>query len=292
MGAYQDVLGDLHNLFGEAHEVLVTVDEQGKAHIEDVLPGESCERVLEYMNYDRTEILDSIGKQLRRVAGRAAQEGRDRRRSTGSSRRSSRSTRTWSAERRGSGAQDLRWAAVGLLAAAPARSRRSRPVPAASLARRRLRIAALRRCSDADGQWRGLTIDLWKEIAAETLTYQLPPRRGDARRHPRRHRATAASTRRRPRSPPRSIGSSCSTSATPTPSTGIGIAISRPRDEDRWLGVVEALSTPSALRLYAGIVALVFLAGAALWLCERRRNPQFAGGALAGPRLRDSGGPA
>ena len=76
MGAYQDVLGDLHNLFGEAHEVLVTVDEQGKAHIEDVLPGESCERVLEYMNYDRTEILDSIGKQLRRVAGRRSRRTR------------------------------------------------------------------------------------------------------------------------------------------------------------------------------------------------------------------------
>ncbi len=70
MGAYQDVLGDLHNLFGEAHEVLVTVDDEGKSHIEDVLPGESCERVLEYMNYDKTEILDSIGKQLRRVANR------------------------------------------------------------------------------------------------------------------------------------------------------------------------------------------------------------------------------
>ena len=70
MGAYQDVLGDLHNLFGEAHEVLVTVDEQGRPKIEDVLPGESCERVLEYMNYDRTEILDSIDKQLRRAAGR------------------------------------------------------------------------------------------------------------------------------------------------------------------------------------------------------------------------------
>jgi len=70
MGAYQDVLGDLHNLFGEANEVLVTVDEEGRAHIADVLPGESCERVLEYMNYDRTEILDSIEKQLRRAAGR------------------------------------------------------------------------------------------------------------------------------------------------------------------------------------------------------------------------------
>jgi arginine decarboxylase len=70
MGAYQDVLGDLHNLFGEAHEVLVTVDDEGRPHIDDVLPGEPCERVLEYMNYDKTEILDSIGRQLRRVANR------------------------------------------------------------------------------------------------------------------------------------------------------------------------------------------------------------------------------
>jgi arginine decarboxylase len=70
MGAYQDVLGDLHNLFGEANEVLVTVDEEGRPHVADVLPGESCQRVLEYMNYDRTEILDSIDRQIRRVTGR------------------------------------------------------------------------------------------------------------------------------------------------------------------------------------------------------------------------------
>jgi arginine decarboxylase len=70
MGAYQDVLGDLHNLFGEAHEVLVTLDEEGQARIDDVLPGESCERVLEYMNWHKKEMLESISRQLRRVAGR------------------------------------------------------------------------------------------------------------------------------------------------------------------------------------------------------------------------------
>jgi arginine decarboxylase len=69
MGAYQDVLGDLHNLFGEAHEVLVRVDDEGRSQIEDVLPGETCERVLEYMNYDRTHLLDSINEQLVRVSG-------------------------------------------------------------------------------------------------------------------------------------------------------------------------------------------------------------------------------
>jgi arginine decarboxylase len=74
MGAYQDVLGDLHNLFGEAHEVLVSVDEEGRPHVTDVLPGESCERVLEYMNYDRAEILDSLDRQIRRVPGRLPPE--------------------------------------------------------------------------------------------------------------------------------------------------------------------------------------------------------------------------
>jgi arginine decarboxylase len=68
VGAYQDVLGDLHNLFGEAHEVLAVVDESNRTRIQDVLPGENCERVLEYMNYDRQEILDGIWRQLRRAA--------------------------------------------------------------------------------------------------------------------------------------------------------------------------------------------------------------------------------
>jgi arginine decarboxylase len=69
MGAYQDVLGDLHNLFGEAHEVLVRVDSEGRSEIEDVLPGETCERVLEYMNYDRTHLLDAVREQLVRASG-------------------------------------------------------------------------------------------------------------------------------------------------------------------------------------------------------------------------------
>ena len=71
VGAYQDVLGDLHNRFGEVHEVLASVDEDGRTRIQDVLPGESCERVLSYMNYDKDELLDGIWRQLRD----GAQEG-------------------------------------------------------------------------------------------------------------------------------------------------------------------------------------------------------------------------
>jgi len=75
MGAYQDVLGDLHNLFGEAHEVLVRVDEEGRSEIQDILPGETCERVLEYMNYDRTHLLDAINEQLIRASGSGMKKG-------------------------------------------------------------------------------------------------------------------------------------------------------------------------------------------------------------------------
>jgi arginine decarboxylase len=70
VGAYQDVLGDLHNLFGEAHEVLVAVDEENRTRILDLLPGETCERVLSYMNYERAEILEGVWKQLRKAVDR------------------------------------------------------------------------------------------------------------------------------------------------------------------------------------------------------------------------------
>jgi arginine decarboxylase len=67
IGAYQDVLGDLHNLLGEAHEVLVVVDEAGRTRIQDLLPGETCEKVLSYMNWDRQEILEGFWRQLRKA---------------------------------------------------------------------------------------------------------------------------------------------------------------------------------------------------------------------------------
>lgn len=53
-------------------------------------------------------------------------------------------------------------------------------------------------------------------------------------------------------------------------------------DRERWLYVARALATPTALRLYFGLVAMVFIAGIVLWLLERRRNPQFSGNALQG----------
>ena len=47
--------------------MLVAVDEENRTRILDLLPGETCERVLSYMNYERSEILEGIWKQLRKA---------------------------------------------------------------------------------------------------------------------------------------------------------------------------------------------------------------------------------
>ena len=52
-GAYQDIMGDMHNLFGRVNEVHVFVgrrDPDGY-YIEEVIPGDTIEQVLSRMQY-------------------------------------------------------------------------------------------------------------------------------------------------------------------------------------------------------------------------------------------------
>jgi polar amino acid transport system substrate-binding protein len=131
-----------------------------------------------------------------------------------------------------------------------------------------------------NGEWRGLAIDLWKEIATElNLRYRLgeasPDTILDDIAQGRLDMAVApfATTVARQQLFDFSLAFL---------SVETGIAARRGTDEDRWLTVARALATPSALRLYVAIAVLTFLAGAAIWLLEHRRNPQFSGGVLPG----------
>ena len=177
----------------------------------------------------------------------------------------------------------LRWAAVGLLGAlargAAAQTASAPPGPGRELA---VGIFAAPPWSmkDAGGQWHGLTVDLWKDLAADLdYRYRFVESGPDAILDQINQGTldTAAGPYAATVEREREVDFSHAYAL-----SGIGIAILRARDEDRWLAVVEALSTPTALRLYTGIVLLVFLAGAALWLLERRRNAMFAGRALQG----------
>ncbi|MCG8509539.1 MAG: biosynthetic arginine decarboxylase, partial [Rhodospirillales bacterium] len=51
VGAYQEILGDLHNLFGDTHAVHVRLGD-GEPMIEEVVEGDSVSKVLQYVQYD------------------------------------------------------------------------------------------------------------------------------------------------------------------------------------------------------------------------------------------------
>jgi polar amino acid transport system substrate-binding protein len=131
-----------------------------------------------------------------------------------------------------------------------------------------------------DGSWRGVTVDLWKAVAEEAgLAYTL-------REVPLGEILDGIADGR------------YATSAGPWAATverqqlldfshsyvvtGLGIAVRPESERDRWLSFVEALTTPTALKLYLGIAALTLLAATGMWLLERRRNAAFPARPLSG----------
>jgi arginine decarboxylase len=65
-GAYQDIMGDMHNLFGRVHEVHVFVDDDDPEdyYIEEVIPGDTVERVLARVQYEPTDLAKRIKQAL------------------------------------------------------------------------------------------------------------------------------------------------------------------------------------------------------------------------------------
>jgi arginine decarboxylase len=57
-GAYQDIMGDLHNLFGRVNEVHVFVDDDDPEdfYLEEVIPGDTIEQVLKQVLYEPTDL--------------------------------------------------------------------------------------------------------------------------------------------------------------------------------------------------------------------------------------------
>ena len=52
VGAYQEILGDMHNLFGDTHSVVVNVDESGQANIDYINEGDTVEDMMRYVHID------------------------------------------------------------------------------------------------------------------------------------------------------------------------------------------------------------------------------------------------
>ena len=63
VGAYQEILGDLHNLFGDTHVVHVSAGENGYV-IDKTVEGESIAEVLDYVQFNRRDLLARIRERV------------------------------------------------------------------------------------------------------------------------------------------------------------------------------------------------------------------------------------
>lgn len=60
-GAYQETLGDLHNLFGDTDAVHITITSTGYV-VDQVVQGQSVKDVLQYVQYDKSQLIERIRK--------------------------------------------------------------------------------------------------------------------------------------------------------------------------------------------------------------------------------------
>jgi arginine decarboxylase len=72
VGAYQEILGDLHNLFGDTHAVHVRLDREGNVVLEALIKGDTVREVLDYVEFDAETLLH----RMRSDAETAVREGR------------------------------------------------------------------------------------------------------------------------------------------------------------------------------------------------------------------------
>ena len=67
VGAYQETLGDLHNLFGDTHVVHIRLLEEGGWWIEETVKGDTALQVLGYMEYDTDELYPRLARDCERA---------------------------------------------------------------------------------------------------------------------------------------------------------------------------------------------------------------------------------
>ena len=132
---------------------------------------------------------------------------------------------------------------------------------------------------EAGGAWAGLSIDLWREIAAElNITYEfreLPlPELLEGLKNRSLDAVVAAVTVTEERE------GWCDFTH-PFHLAGLGIAV-RPGGGKRWRAVLARIFSGQFLVVVGMLILIIFLVGVVVWLFERRRNPEQFGGEAAG----------
>lgn len=70
VGAYQEILGDLHNLFGDTNAVHVEVDANGRPEFTNVVYGDTVREVLRYVQYGKDELVESWRTSIEQAVSR------------------------------------------------------------------------------------------------------------------------------------------------------------------------------------------------------------------------------
>lgn len=65
-GAYQEILGDMHNLFGDTHSVDVRRDEDGSYRISETIAGDTVAKILRYVNFEPEQLLQAYRRKFAR----------------------------------------------------------------------------------------------------------------------------------------------------------------------------------------------------------------------------------
>jgi arginine decarboxylase len=76
LGAYQEILGDLHNLFGDTNAVHISLDDDGAINLDTVIKGDTVREVLQYVQYSADELITLMRKDVERAvrAGKVSLE--------------------------------------------------------------------------------------------------------------------------------------------------------------------------------------------------------------------------
>jgi arginine decarboxylase len=64
VGAYQEILGDLHNLFGDTNAVHVSLNEQGEVVLDRVIKGDTVREVLDYVQFKAESLLGKFRRDV------------------------------------------------------------------------------------------------------------------------------------------------------------------------------------------------------------------------------------
>jgi arginine decarboxylase len=60
VGAYQEILGDLHNLFGDTHAVHVSARRPGHVVLDEVVKGDTVKEVLDYVEFESEGLVNKL----------------------------------------------------------------------------------------------------------------------------------------------------------------------------------------------------------------------------------------